>query len=83
MEGRQRKRLKVTMVAVEFRQFSHTKRVDCRAGQEVRGVRFRNETEPVEGALSFMTFPHTCSDPQETQPLKHSDFMAPHQLGRL
>lgn len=70
---------KVMMWAVAVRH-ALTRRVLTRV--QIR-VALRNETRVSVGALKFMTFPHTHSDPHETQLLTHSDFESPYQLGSL
>ena len=54
-------------------------------GVQVRrcGVALRNETRVKAEPLEFMTFPHTDSDPPETQLLTHSDSESPYELDSL
>lgn len=60
---------------------TYTKGVDWCQGQEVwdshSGMRLG-----VKDTV-FLTFPHACSSPQETQFLLHSDLESPYQLGGL
>lgn len=63
---------------------SHTKGVDWCLGQKVWGSHSGMRLECRTGLLwGFLTFPHTYSDPQETQLLLLSDFESPYQLGSL